>query len=137
MAEHSEARLKSIPIIGETKSMFVGTISIPDSLPPQFAGDMPIILNSLTIQNTGNKIDSCYINVYEATSAAGDIKLLNSAAVTLNLGETYNWTNIAAVNGLSKAYASGDTLYLCFKTWGEDESEPSCGGSVVSIGIHS
>lgn len=121
----------------ETKSNFVGTITIPSLLSPQTTGATPIILNSLTIQNTGNKSGYCSINVYEATSAGADIKMLNNTVVTLNPDETYNGINIAAVNGLSKTYAAGDTLYLCFKTWGIDESEPSCGGSVVSIPVQS
>lgn len=133
----SETRLKSIPIIGETKSNFVGTITIPSSLPPQFIGDTPLICNSVTWQNTGNANGTCYMYIYEANFDGSEKQVtpLQSMSVILDPSAQTTGTNLYALIGLSQAYPADSTLYLCFKTWGEDESEPSCSGTVVSIGI--
>ena len=77
--------------------------------------------------------------IYEANSDGSEKQLtpLQSMNVILDPSAQTTGTNLYSLIGLSQAYPADSTLYLCFKTWGEDESEPSCGSSVVSIGIRS
>lgn len=115
------------------KSVFHGTIDVPNILPSQSVGDKPLICKSVTWKNTGEGYGMCYMHIYEANSDGSEKQAtpLTSLYAMLDINEVEIKTDLYAQIGLSANYPEGSTLYICFKTWGEGEPKPSCSASVA------